>query len=238
MTAAAVTLTGVEKSYGALRPLRVADLTVRVGERVALLGLDGPAAEVLVDLITGTVLPDRGDVAVFGAPTSAVPDGDAWLATLDQFGMLSGRAVLLEAMTAAQNLALPFSLELNPIPEGIMAGVRSLAADVGLEPTLLDTPVGAVDRLAQLRVRLARALALEPRLLLAEHPNALVDAAQVAAAAEGLARAVSGRGVSMLVVTADERFAGTVADRVLRVDPATGAVREAGGGWTSWFRRG
>ena len=91
----------------------------------------------------------------------------------------------------------------DDVPERPRHDRLALADDVGLDPALLGTPVGTLDRLAQLRVRLGRALALTPRLLLAEHPNALVDAVQVGAAAEGLARAVSGRGVSMLVVTGD-----------------------------------
>ncbi len=232
---AAVTLSGVEKAYGALRPLRIRELVVQAGEAVALTGLDGPAAEVLVDLITGSVLPDRGEVAVFGTSTAAVPDGEAWLSTLDQFGMLSRRAVLLEGMTTAQNLALPFSLELNPIPDAVRTEVMALAREVGLEDADLARPVAELDALGQWRVRLARAVALGPRLLLAEHPNALVEVSQAAAVAEGLARVAAGRSLSLLTVTADPAFAGASARRVLRVDPATGDVRE--GSWRDWFRR-
>ena len=66
-----VALRGVRRDYGGLRPLRVEQLDLRQGERVALLGFDRVAAEVLVNLITGATLPDSGDVSVFGAPTSA-----------------------------------------------------------------------------------------------------------------------------------------------------------------------
>jgi ABC-type transporter Mla maintaining outer membrane lipid asymmetry ATPase subunit MlaF len=230
-------LRGVEKRYGALRPLRIRELTVHEGESVALVGVDGPAAEVLVDLITGSVVPDDGEVHVFGAPTSSVPDGGAWLALLDRFGMLSPRAVLLGAMTAAQNLALPFSLAIDPIPADVMAHVTRLAGEVGLEAGDLQTPAAALPALTQARIRLARALALGPSLLVAEHPNALVEPGAVTGLAEMLAGVVRGRALSSLVLTADSRFAGAVAPRVLTLDPATGAVREAGG-WSSWFRRG
>jgi ABC-type sugar transport system ATPase subunit len=112
-------LSGVEKSYGALRPLRIGNFTLRDGESVALVGVDGPAAEVLVDVITGAVLPDRGEAVVFGSATTAPADGESWLRSLDRFGIFSQRAVLLDGMTVAQNLALPFSLELNPISDGV-----------------------------------------------------------------------------------------------------------------------
>lgn len=229
-------LRGVEKRYGALRPLRIRELTLHEGESVALVGVDGPAAEVLVDLITGSIVPDHGEVEVFGAPTSSVADGTAWLALLDRFGMLSPRAVLLEAMTAAQNLALPFSLAINPIPPDVMADVTRLAGEVGLDTADLQTAAATLSALTQARIRLARALALGPSLFLAEHPNALVAPDEVAGVADLLARVVRDRALSSLVLTADARFAGAVAPRVLTLDPATGAVREAGA-WSSWFRR-
>ena len=232
-----LTLRGVEKRYGALRPLRVRELTLHEGESVAIVGVDGPAAEVLVDLITGSIVPDQGEVEVFGAPTSSVADGQAWLALLDRFGMLSPRAVLLDAMTAAQNLALPFSLAIDPIPPDVMADVTRLAGEVGLDAGDLQTAAAALPALTQARIRLARALALGPSLLLAEHPNALVAPEAVTGVAEMLTRVVRDRALSSLVLTADARFAGSVATRVLTLDPATGALREAGG-WSSWFRRG
>jgi len=236
MPAVVLSLRDVEKAYGALRPLRIRELTVHEGESVALVGVDGPSAEVLVDLITGSALPDRGEVQVFGAPTSSVPDGEAWLALLDRFGMLSPRAVLLEAMTAAQNLALPFSLEIASIPAEVMTDVRRLAEEVGLGERTFAEAAGSLPLLEQFRVRLARALALNPSLMLAEHPNALVSPEGVDGVADTLARVVAARGLSSLVMTADTRFAGRVARRVLTLDPATGAVREPGG-WSSWFRR-
>ena len=92
---------GVTKAYGGLRPLRVANLAVKVGERVALSGLDAAAAEVFVNLATGSGLPDQGEVRVMQQATSAIVDGDAWLASLDRFGIVSHRAVLLDNVSVA-----------------------------------------------------------------------------------------------------------------------------------------
>ena len=98
-------LTNVRKSYSALRPLRINDLVVAPGDRVALSGLDAGAAEVFVNLVTGASVPDEGDVLVLGRSTAAITDGDEWLTWLDRFGIVSPRAVLLDAATLLQNLA-------------------------------------------------------------------------------------------------------------------------------------
>jgi ABC-type transporter Mla maintaining outer membrane lipid asymmetry ATPase subunit MlaF len=230
-------LRNIEKVYGALRPLRLRELVLHAGESVALTGVDGPAAAVLVDLITGAVLPDQGEVVGFGAATAAPSDGDTWLASLERFGILSERAVLLEAMTVAQNLALPFSIALNPIPDTVMVEVLRLAAEVGCTASDVSLRVGDADPLMRARVRLARALATGPQLLLAEHPNALVSADQTAALGADLSRVTAARGIASLTITADNRFARSVASRVLRVDPASGVVTKVPA-WAAWFGRG
>ncbi len=102
----------VSKDYHALRPLRIARLAIAPRDRVALLGLDQTAAEVLVNLITGATLPDHGDVRVFGRSTAAIADSQAWLALLDRFGIASERAVLLDHLSLIQNLCVPFSLDI------------------------------------------------------------------------------------------------------------------------------
>src|SRR4051812_18361465 len=123
----AVALQGVEKQYGALRPLRVRDLRIESGSRATLIGLDLPAAEIFVNLITGATLPDKGDVITFGQPTSEIVESDVWLTFVEQFGFVSDRIALLDAMTVAQNLAIPFSLEIDPVPPDVLARVKALA---------------------------------------------------------------------------------------------------------------
>ena len=89
-------ITDVEKRYQALRPLRLQALTIAPGERVAIVGLDAGAAEVLVNLVTGAGVADRGTVRVQGRNNADIANGDEWLASLDRFGIVSERAVLLE----------------------------------------------------------------------------------------------------------------------------------------------
>jgi predicted ABC-type transport system involved in lysophospholipase L1 biosynthesis ATPase subunit len=226
----------VLKDYHGLRPLRVEHLEVRRGESVALLGFDRVAAEVLSSLVIGATLPDAGDVQAFGTLTRSVTDADEWLAAMHQFGILSDRVVLLESFSVEQNLALPFSLEIDQIPSEVRAQVRALADEVGVDANVLATPAGALRPDDVLRVRLAKALALGPRVLLAEHPNAALSAAEVPRFAADLATIAAARDMAMIVMTADATFARAVADRVLTVRPATGQLAQSGG-WRDWFRR-
>ena len=232
-----ISLRNVHKDYRGLRPLRVEHLELCQGESVALMGFDQVGAEVLVNLITGATLPDSGDVDVFGAATSAVTDPDAWLAAADQFGILSDRIVLLESCTVEQNLALPFSLELDDLPVPVRASVRRLADEVGVTHAQLSQAVTHLDAESQLRVRLAKALALAPRVLLAEHPSLTLPPEAPLRFAADLGRIAASRRLAMVVMTADPAFARTVSGRVLTLIPATGAL-SATSRWRRWLTRG
>jgi len=229
----AVELRDVQKDYRGLRPLRVKHLQLRQGQSLALVGFDQVTAEVFVNLLTGATVPDAGHVFVFGQPTSGLADGDAWLASLDRFGILSGRAVLLDELTVEQNLTMPFTLELDPIPDPVRAAVRQLAGEVGLSASDLPRPVAALAPLDRLRLRLGRAVALNPRVLLAEHPNASVPFDDVPAFAADYKQVVRGRGIASLTLTADRAFAAAVAEDVLTLQPATGELKAA----SFWRRR-
>ncbi len=229
-----VSLAGVQKDYHGLRPLRVQRLELRRAHTTAIVGLDQVTAEVLVNLITGASIPDTGDVRAFGQLTTEIADGDAWLTGLDQFGLMSERAVLLEQMTARQNLAVPLSLALQDLPEDVVAHVVRLAAETGIEASALEQRAADLSPLVRARIRLARALALGPLVLLAEHPTAPLVGPDVPVFAADFVRAVSARRLATLVLTADQAFARAVADEVLTLHPATGALTRDGA-WRRWF---
>jgi predicted ABC-type transport system involved in lysophospholipase L1 biosynthesis ATPase subunit len=223
--AALLEFAGVSKAYGGLRPLRITELRVAAGERVAILGVDQPAAEMFVNLATGATLPEAGEVRVFGRATSAIDDSTDWLATVDRFGILSERAVLLDALTPIQNLAMPFTLDIEPPPAAVRARAEALAREVGLAETTWAAPVGALDAVGRLRVRFGRAIALDPAILLLEHASAPLPRHDVAAVAAGIRAVAAARGMALVAATADETFARAVADRVLTLEPATGRLK-------------
>lgn len=227
-----LSIRGVLKDYRGLRPLRIAELALHAGESVALLGLDQAMAEVLVRLIMGASLPDSGEVVVFGQSTAAVETGDAWLDGLHRFALLGDRALLVDRLTAEQTLAMPISFDVND--PAVREAVRRLADEVGLPPTDLHAPTAELSPLARVRLRLGRALAGDPGLLLAEHPTASLSAADTSAFAADVSRVVRRRRLSTLTITADATFAAGIGDRVLTLRPATGELAGSSGR-RRWF---
>jgi ABC-type transporter Mla maintaining outer membrane lipid asymmetry ATPase subunit MlaF len=234
MTTAVPTLEirGIVKQFGGLRPLRIRELTIAAGERVSIGGLDAGVGELVVNLVTGASLPDQGEVRVFGQPTADIADGDAWLELLERFGIVSPRGVLLEGSTLLQNLAMPFTLQIDPVPAEVVARVEAVAGECGLDPARW-LAVRAGDLPADIRVlaHLARALALGPDLIVIEHPTSEVAPADHARLAAAIAGACGRRRIAALVLTNDDRFGTAVAPRRLTLEAATGVLKPLKSGW-------
>lgn len=215
--------------------MRLKSLEIAAGERVAISGLDAGAAEVLIDLVTGAALPDEGEVRVFGRATAEITGGDEWLASLERFGIVSARAVLLEAATLEQNLAMAYTLTIDPVPPDVASRVAALAEEcgipVGQAAGWLARHFGEAPPEVRARVRLARAVALDPALVLIEHPTAGIASAAQAALADDFVRVLEGRRLAALLMTQDAVFAGRVAQRVLKLLPATGEFQPVRRGW-------
>jgi putative ABC transport system ATP-binding protein len=220
-----VSVRNLTKNYQALRPLRLELLEVRRAAIVAVTGLDAQAAEMLVGLLTGAVLPDQGDVYLLGKSTRDVVDSDGWLAMLDQVGIVTDRAVLIGQFSVEQNIAIPFTLQVDPPSEEIRARVRQLGEEVGLGAAELSRPVVQSSPQVVARVHLARALALGPALLIAEHPSATLPRESVTTYAQALARVARARKMAVLAITADGAFSDALGGQSLTHDPATGALR-------------
>ena len=228
-------LTDISKDYHGLRPLRISRLSIAAGEQVALLGFDQVAAEVFVNLVTGATLPDRGAVRLFGRTTADITGPDEWLKIVDRVGIVSKRAVLLAGLTVIQNLALPYTLEIEPPQHPVRERAATLAAEVGLQDWTFDTPIAELSRADTFRVRFARALALEPFILLLEHPTAEVEPRDVSDIAARCRLVATARNIASVGLTMDPEFAKATASRVLRWQAASGQF--TADGWFSRFRR-
>lgn len=231
MAGEVIAFSGVVKNYGGLRPLRLGELTIATGERVALGGVDAGGAETLVNLVTGAVLPDQGQVTVMGTNTAAIADGDQWLASLERFGIVSPRAAMLDGATFLQNLALPLTIAIDAIDPETKRRVEALATEAGLSLDRLGAPLGTASPEERLRAQLARALAFDPALLLLEHPTAPLPRNRAAPLGRDLAALVTRRGVTALAITEDADFSRPFASRWLNVKPATGEIVAAKRGW-------
>lgn len=219
---------GLVKDYQGLRPLRIRELTVTPDTIVTIAGLDAIAAETFVHLATGATLPDEGDVVMFGQNTRAITDGGAWLKSLDRFGMITARGILIDMFSVLQNIAMSFTLDVDPIDPRVVPQAGALARDVGIDPSLFDVPAGKVAPEIQMRVHLARALALGPQLLIAEHPSAALPRAAVAAFGADLVKVAQSRGLALVAITADDALARAIGGPRLELVPATGELRAPG----------
>lgn len=225
MTDVLVAVQKLTKNYQALRPLRLDSFELRRGALVSLMGLDAQAAEMLVGLLTGAVLPDEGEIHLFGKSTHDVTDSDAWLAMLDQVGIVTDRAVLIAQFSVEQNIAIPFTLQVDPVADDVRPKVEALGAHVGLTPADLQRQVAQSLPEVVARVRLARALALDPLVLLIEHPSASLPPDAVKPYARDIARIAHERQMAVLAITADPAFTSALGGEIFTHEPATGTLR-------------
>jgi ABC-type lipoprotein export system ATPase subunit len=218
-------ITDLSKDYRTLRPLRVRSLTVRSGEVMSISGVDVLGAETFVHLVTGATLPDSGNVTLFGRNTRDITDSEGWLKSLDGVGMITARGILVEGFSVLQNIALSLTLDVDPLDAVVAPRAAELARDAGTEATLLDVPAGRVAPDVQMRVHVARAVALGPKLLVAEHPSASLPREAVPGFGADLGRLARLRELALVAITADDSLAKAIGGTRLELVAATGELR-------------
>jgi predicted ABC-type transport system involved in lysophospholipase L1 biosynthesis ATPase subunit len=216
----------VAKHYGGGVPLRIRRLTVSKTDRITLGGLDAAAAEMLVHLMTGASVPDEGTIRVAGTDTRAIRTDTEWLASLDRFGIVTGRAVLISPLPVAANLALPLTLAIDPMTDETRSAVEALARLVGLPGPRLGDVTASLTPAELVRVHLARALALKPELLILEHPTAAIhDDSMSRELGAALRSAADHSTVGWLAITDDREFGRASGGASMRLQSTTGEVR-------------
>lgn len=229
-----IELTHVRKSFGGLRPLRINAFALDAGARVTLRGLDAQAAEMFCLLVTGAALPDEGTVVVDGHDTRAIATDTEWLHSLDRFGLVSHRAVLLDTLTIEANLALPLTLSIDPMPEDVRRAVAILADEVGLGRERLSSSVQTLSPADRVRVHLARALAAEPQVLLLEHVTAPLPPEEAGALGRTLQAIGDDRGLAWIALAEDDTFVTALGGAAFRLDGASGDITPADGDVRIW----
>lgn len=204
-----------------LEVLRGASFTVEAGEMAAITGASGSGKSTLLHILGGLEAADAGQV-VFGE-FSLVDADDAKLARFRQrdLGLVFQSHHLLPDLTAAENVALPLFINRRARNESMR---RALAALESVR--LLERAAHGVGQLSggeQQRVAVARALAHEPRLLLADEPTGNLDAANTDEIGAILADYCRKQRATILVATHNERLA-RLCDRVLLLQD--GRLRE------------
>lgn len=233
-----IRIAGLSKNYAGIRPLRIADFIVHRHEGIVLAGLDQMAAEMFVYLVTGAALPDEGHVNIGGVDTRDISTDTQWLSSLDRFGVVTHRAVLLEGLSVAANLALPMTLSIEPMADDVRGRVETMADLAGIPRARLDAPVSSLTEDEKLRTHLARAIAVGPELIMLEHPTATLDQSNESARFGETLKAMSEqRGFGWIAISEDEAFAKGSSGKRLRLDGVSGNLDVAGAKRKRWFGR-
>ena len=107
----------------------------------------------------------------------------------------------------------------------VAAKVVALARGAGIDESWLDRPIAALDEAIRIRAHLARAIALDPSLLILEHPTARLGAGEGQAFGEVVARIAGGRAMATLIISGDEAFSAVASTRRLALHGATGDLK-------------
>jgi len=212
----AVEFKRVMKSFGPKRVLNDVSFHIDQGQALCLLGRSGTGKSVTLKLIMALMRPDSGEVWV--DQDNVVGMGEKRLSIVRRkLGYLFQDAALFDSLTLYENLALPLTrltkkskLEIDDVVDRVLTDV-GLGADGSKYPSALS---GGMKK----RAGLARALVLEPKILLADEPSSGLDRITASEIDQLLMRRKTERGTALIIVTHDVHGARRVADRVAVLD--------------------
>lgn len=218
----------VMKSFGVKCVLNNVSFQIGQGQALCLLGRSGTGKSVTLKLIMALMRPDSGEVWV--DQDNVVGMGERQLSHVRRkLGYLFQDAALFDSLTLYENLSLPLSRLTTKSKEEIDDVVRRVLTDVGLGTDGAKYP-SALSGGMKKRAGLARALVLEPKILLADEPSSGLDRITAGEIDELLMRRKVEHGTTLIIVTHDVHGARRTADRVAVLDKgnlvAFGSVEE------------
>jgi phospholipid/cholesterol/gamma-HCH transport system ATP-binding protein len=209
----AVELRHVSKAFGALRVLDDVCLAVPTGRAVCILGRSGTGKSVTLKHIVGLLAPDSGQVLVEGEDITPLKGPD--LARVrKRIGLLFQNAALFDSISVGENVAFPLRRHSRMKDEEIRARAQDLLAQVGLEREYDKMPADLSGGMKK-RAGLARALVLDPPIVLADEPSAGLDPV-TAGEIDALLVALNDRaGTTLIVVTHNIPSARVIGDELV-----------------------
>jgi lipoprotein-releasing system ATP-binding protein len=210
---------GLVKSYPvggrALIVLRDLDLTVEAGEMVAIVGASGVGKSTLLHVLGGLDRVDRGSIAVDNLQLTAMRDADVVAFRNRRVGFVFQFHHLLPEFSAIENVEMPMRIARTPMTEA-HARARALLERVGLGERLEHRP-GMLSGGEQQRVAVARALVMQPAVLLADEPTGDLDELTADSLHALLREMHLAYGLTSIIATHNPRLA-AACDRTLRLE--------------------
>ena len=196
---------GVALSFGETPALRGADLTVRAGEIVAVMGPSGSGKSTLLHCLAGILVPDAGEIEVLGERIDRLSEARRSELRRDRFGFVFQFGQLVPELTAEENVALPLLLS-GVRREPALRRAREWFGRLGLDG-LERRRSGELSGGQAQRVALARGLVGEPAVLFADEPTGALDSLTGEQVMELLVDSARKQGATVVLVTHEPRVA-------------------------------
>jgi ribose transport system ATP-binding protein len=219
----ALRLTEVRKSFGAVRALKGVTLEVRAGEVHALLGENGAGKSTLMAVAAGSLQPDEGTVEIAGERLDTASPSAAQALGL---GVVYQHPALAEDLTVIENMLLSMPRRLRPSHAKAPAWAREALATIGAEKIDPASRVSELTAAETQLVEIAKALALDPKVLILDEPTAALESEEVEHLFNQV-RAIRERGTAVVYISHRIPEVETIADRltVLRDGATRGTFR-------------
>ncbi len=228
MAEAIIQVMDATKIYDGRTILDAIRLDVFKGETLVIMGGSGSGKSTMLRMMIGNAIPDGGDIIVFGKSLRKMSEED-----LDEYrkmvGVLFQSGALFNSMTVAENVALPLREHTSLPEETIEIMVKIKLELVGLRPHAEKMPSMLSGGMKK-RAGLARAIALDPKVLFYDEPSAGLDPVTSAEIDQLIMDLNKKLGVTSVVVTHEMDSAFRIADRMVLLDRgkfiASGTVKE------------
>ena len=208
-----VEVRGLWKSFDTVEVLRGVSFTLSKGETLVIMGGSGSGKTVMLRLVAGLIGPDAGTIRVFGRNIEHLSEEEL-LPIRRRLGYVFRAAALLDSLWFRENVAYPLREHTRLDAREIEARVVRNLRLVGLGPEVLPLLPAELSGGMKKRVGIARALSVEPEMLLFDEPTAGLDPTNSKLVAELIEELHGGVCDTAIVVTHDLELAKTVADRV------------------------
>jgi len=203
----------VRKNFEMVEVLRGVSFTVSKGETLVVMGGSGTGKTVLLRLIAGLIRPDAGQIRVFGRNIEHLTEEEL-LPIRRRMGYVFQGAALFDSLSVYENVAYPLREHTSLREPEIEARVMRNLAQVGLGREVLPLLPAELSGGMKKRVGIARALSVEPEMLLFDEPTGGLDPTNSKLVGELILQLRGGVCDTAIVVTHDVELAKTVADRV------------------------